>query len=316
MALKQLTPASYRSDVWNDWCPGCGNFGIVAAMTQAFAELGLAPESTVVVSGIGCSGKTPHFLNVEGIHTLHGRSLPYAEGIRLANPNLTVVVNAGDGDLLGIGVGHFVSLGRRNIDMTVIMHDNTVYGLTKGQAAPTLGRGLQPKALPKPNIQDAINPIALALASGYTFIARGYTSRVKHLKEIIKQAIEHKGSAFIDVLQPCVTYDNIHTVEYYNKRVYDLQEVEKWDPVVKSQEEAPQKMAQAMLKAYEGGDRIPIGVFYVNPNVPTYEERLNERLKTYSQMPPAAQEIDRAGVPLIGNEGFERIFSKYVVTVG
>jgi len=166
-------PSDYQSDIWNDWCPGCGDFGIVAAMYRAFSELDLPPEKTVIVSGIGCSGKTPHFVKVNGVHTLHGRAIPFATGIKLANPELTVIVNGGDGDLLGIGVGHFVALGRRNIDLTIILHNNTVYGLTKGQASPTLRRGLRPKALPKPNIQDAVNPISLALASGFTFVARG-----------------------------------------------------------------------------------------------------------------------------------------------
>ncbi|MGC8544274.1 MAG: thiamine pyrophosphate-dependent enzyme, partial [Vulcanisaeta sp.] len=150
---RKLTINDLKTDVWVDWCPGCGNFGILSAMYQAIAELELEPEKTVVVSGIGCSGKIAHFINVAGVHTLHGRSLPYAEGIKLANPDLTVLVNVGDGDLLGIGAAHFVALGRRNVDLVVIMHDNTVYALTKGQASPTLGRNLQPKALPKPNIQ-------------------------------------------------------------------------------------------------------------------------------------------------------------------
>jgi 2-oxoglutarate ferredoxin oxidoreductase subunit beta len=281
-------------------------------MYQAFADLQLDPEKTVVVSGIGCSGKISHFINVSGVHTLHGRSLPYAEGIKLANPDLTVVVNVGDGDLLGIGAAHFVALGRRNVDLVVIMHNNTVYGLTKGQASPTLARGLQPKALPKPNLQDAVNPIGLAIASGYTFIARGYAARVQHLKELIKKAIQHKGSAFIDVLQPCVTYDNIHTYDYYNKRVYDLQE-EGWDPIVKSLEEFPQKAAQALIKSYEGDGRIPIGIFLVNPHVPTFEERYAQRLPNYLKVPPAKEPIEVDGKTVITMRRFKELFGKYII---
>jgi 2-oxoglutarate ferredoxin oxidoreductase subunit beta len=281
-------------------------------MYQAFADLQLDPEKTVVVSGIGCSGKTSHFINVSGVHTLHGRSLPYAEGIKLANPDLTVVVNVGDGDLLGIGAAHFVALGRRNVDLVVIMHNNTVYGLTKGQASPTLARGLHPKALPKPNLQDAVNPIGLAIASGYTFIARGYAARVQHLKELIKKAIQHKGSAFIDVLQPCVTYDNIHTYDYYNKRVYDLQE-EGWDPIVKSLEEFPQKAAQALIKSYEGDGRIPIGIFLVNPHVPTFEERYAQRLPNYLKVPPAKEPIEVDGKTVITMRRFKELFGKYII---
>lgn len=137
----EIKPEHFRSPIWNDWCPGCGDFGILSAMYQAFAELKLKPLDLVVVSGIGCSGKTPHYINAGGVHTLHGRALPFAQGIKIANPNLTVVVNVGDGDLLGIGSAHFVAMGRRNIDIVVIMHNNTVYGLTKGQASPTLRLG-------------------------------------------------------------------------------------------------------------------------------------------------------------------------------
>lgn len=311
---RKLTINDLRTDVWVDWCPGCGNFGILSAMYQAFAELNVEPEKTVVVSGIGCSGKTPHFINVAGVHTLHGRALAYAQGIKYANPELTVVVNVGDGDLLGIGAAHFVALGRRNADIVVIMHDNKVYGLTKGQASPTLGMGLQPKALPKPNIQEAVNPIGLAIASGYTFIARGYAARVPHLKEIIKKAIQHKGAAFIDVLQPCVTYDNIHTYDYYNKRVYDLQEAG-WDPVVKDPKEFPEKAAQALVKSYEWGDRIPIGIFLINPHVSTYEERLADRLPGYLKQPPAKEPIEIDGKPVVGYEDFKKIFGRYVVEI-
>ncbi|MEM1845002.1 MAG: thiamine pyrophosphate-dependent enzyme, partial [Ignisphaera sp.] len=200
---------SYRTDLWIDWCPGCGNFGILTAVVRAFEELGLDPSKTVIVSGIGCSSKIPHFINVNGVHTLHGRAIPFAMGIKLVNPELIVIVHGGDGDLLGIGAGHFVALGRRNIDVTVILHNNGVYGLTKGQASPTLPLNAKTKALVKPNIQQALNPIALALSSGYTFVARGYAFDGEHLKNIVKKAILHKGTAFIDILQPCVTFNDI-----------------------------------------------------------------------------------------------------------
>ncbi len=305
----------YKTPVWVDWCPGCGNFGILTAVYRAFAELGLDPTKTVVVSGIGCSGKTPHFINVNGVHTLHGRAIPFATGIKLANPELTVIVHGGDGDLLGIGAGHFVALGRRNVDLTVILHDNRVYGLTKGQASPTLPQGVTTKSLPKPNIQNAVNPIVLALASGYTFVARGYAFKANHLKELIKAAIQHKGSAFIDVLQPCVTYNDVHTVEYYNKRVYILEE-EGWDPYVKSLEEAEEKLLAAMSKALSGEERIPIGVFYVNPHVPTFEERIAKRIQGYKEKPPALQSITRGdGRPVIDNDAFLKLFEDKIISV-
>jgi len=312
---RRPSPSDYRSDVWNDWCPGCGNFGIVAAMYQALAELNADPKATVVVSGIGCSGKIPHFLSVSGVHTLHGRAIPFATGIKLANPGLNVIVNGGDGDLLGIGAGHFVALGRRNIDITVIMHDNQVYGLTKGQASPTLPRGIRTKALPMPNLQDPVNPVALAIASGYTFVARGYSSRVKHLKDLIKAAVEHRGAAFIDVLQPCVTYNDVFTYDYYDKRVYALEE-SGWDPDVRGESDAARKAAEAYAKAFEWGDRIPIGVFYRNAHVPSFEDRIAGRLPGYLKVPPAAEPVDSGGAPLMDADAFRRAFSKYIVEIG
>jgi 2-oxoglutarate ferredoxin oxidoreductase subunit beta len=269
----------------------------LVAESQAFAELGLDPRRVVVVSGIGCSSRMPDFLNVEGVHTLHGRAIPYAMGIKLADPSLEVVVNGGDGDLLGIGVGHFVSAGRYNVDMTIILHNNGVYGLTKGQASPTLPRNVKTKALPKPNIKDALNPIVLALASGYTFVARSYAYDTRHLKEMIKAAIRHRGLALVDVLQPCPTYNDINTKEWYEKRIRKLED-EKWDPVVKDPKEADEKKFRAMEKASEWGDRIYIGIFYQNEHVPTYEERMLSRISNYLELPPAKQAIEVDGYSL------------------
>lgn len=306
----------YKTDVWIDWCPGCGDFGIVNSIYKAFSELDLDPSKTVIVSGIGCSGKTPHFVRVNGVHTLHGRAIPFATGIKLANPELTVVVSGGDGDLLGIGAGHLVALGRRNLDITVIVHNNGVYGLTKGQASPTLSRGLQPKSLPKPNIQDPVNPIALALSSGYTFVARAYSNDIKHLTEIIKRAIQHKGAALIDVLQPCVTYNNIYTMLYFKERIYKLEE-NGWDPIVHNPEETEEKLKLAMEKAMEWsgqGEKIPVGVFYQNPHVPSYEERIKTRIPFYLESPPAKQPITKGdSTPIIDEDLLRKIFSRNIV---
>ncbi|AHC52329.1 2-oxoacid ferredoxin oxidoreductase subunit beta [Sulfolobus acidocaldarius SUSAZ] len=287
-----------RKPVFNDWCPGCGNFGILRAEEMAIQELGVDFKKVVLVSGIGCSGKMPHFVNlpVGGVHTLHGRALAFATGIKLANPSLEVIVNVGDGDGLGIGMGHFVHLGRRNIDITLIVHDNGVYGLTKGQAAPTLERGIKTKSLPKPNINDAVNPLAVALSAGYTFIARAYAYDVIHLKEVIKRAIKHKGSAIIDVFQPCPTYNDINTKEWYDKRVYKLDKDPTWDPVVRKEEEKQSKFEKALLKSMEFGEKIPIGVFYENELVPTFEERLESNIPNYREFHPAAQPIEIEGI--------------------
>ena len=195
--------------------PGCGDFGIMNGLQMAFAELDLEPHQIVMVSGIGCSGKEPHNVKCIGVHTLHGRSLPFAMGIKAANPNLEVIAIGGDGDGLGIGAGHFVNAGRRDLDMTYIIHNNGVYGLTKGQASPTLRRGQKTKALPRPNINEPVNPIGLAVISGFTFAARSYAYDVRHLKDIIKQGVQHKGMAFIECLQPCPTYNDITTKDWY-----------------------------------------------------------------------------------------------------
>ena len=280
---------------------------------MALADMQIEPHRVAIFSGIGCSGKTPHYVNCYGIHTLHGRALPYALGAKLANPDLVVIVAGGDGDGLGIGAGHFVNAGRRNVDITYVVFDNGVYGLTKGQASPTLQRGLKPKSLPRPNINDAINPIAIALAAGYTFVARGYAYDTKHLKELIKMGISHKGSAFIDVLQPCPTYNDITTKEWFSgedridpvtkkpiPRVYKLEdegydgEVHSPDPV-----EAHNKIKMAVEKSFEWGDRIPIGVFYRNTYIPSYEERIASRIPDYFNNPPARQRImDDKGHPV------------------
>src|SRR3989442_1292151 len=202
---------NYRTQVHNDWCPGCGDFGILNAIQMTLLEMQLEPHRIALFSGIGCSGKTPHFVNAYGFHTLHGRVLPIATGAKLANPSLTVIAVGGDGDGLGIGAGHFVNTGRRNLDFTYVLHDNGVYGLTKGQASPTLPKGLKTKSMPAPSIVEGINPIAMAIASGYTFVARSYALDVRHLKTTLRAAIEHRGSAFVDVLQTCPTYNDINT---------------------------------------------------------------------------------------------------------
>lgn len=291
-------------------CGNCGDFGILSAVQMALAEMNVEPDNVALVSGVGCSSKTPHFVNTYGIHTLHGRSLPFATGIKLSNPQLEVIACGGDGDGLGIGAGHFVNSGRRNVDMAYILFDNGVYGLTKGQASPTLKLGMKTKSLAMPNINQAINPLMLALASGYTFVARGYAYDVRHLKDLIRKAIQHKGFAFLDVLQPCPTYNDILTKEYWSgeglldtgldtggrpiPRTYKLEETG-YDGVVKSSatDEMEEKIKQAIMKSFEFGDHTPIGLFYQNERIPTYEERLAQRIPPYKGSPPGRQEIAR-----------------------
>jgi 2-oxoglutarate ferredoxin oxidoreductase subunit beta len=307
-AMAQLQQL-FKSGLNPDWCPGCGDYGILNAAIMALGELKLDPSKVAVVGGIGCSGKIPHYINANGVHSLHGRAIPFAFGIKLANPELEVLVFGGDGDQLGIGVGHFVSIGRRNPDITVIVHNNQVYGLTKGQASPTLPRGIKTKSLPRANIQDAVNPIRLALASGFTFIARGYAYDVPHLKELIKKAIQHKGLALVEVVQPCPTYNDVYTKEVYSQRVAKLESIPGWDPVVKSPEEADEKIKKAW--EYAGwGDKIYIGIFYQNQLVPTYEERIAERIPGYFKLPPAKIPVEIGGRPTLS---VERIIAPRIV---
>ena len=294
--------SEYKTDVYVDWCPGCGDYGILSALQMALAELNLEPHNVVVVSGVGNASKTPHFVKVNGVHTLHGRLLPFAMGIKVANPNLEVIGIGGDGDGLGIGAGHFVNAGRRNIDMTYLLYNNGVYGLTKGQASPTLKLGMQTKSLPKPNINEAIIPVALAITAGYTFVARSYAFDVMHLKNTITQAIRHKGFAFVDCLQPCPVYNDINTKDWYagedrkdasgkpQSRLYKLDE-KGFDPVVHDAGEVFAKKVAGLEKAQEWGDKIPIGVFYKNELEHTFQERFAQRIPFYPANPPAKQRL-------------------------
>ena len=306
MALKL---ADFKTDVHNDWCPGCGDFGIVNALQMALAEMGIERDKATIFSGIGCSGKTSHFINTYGVHTLHGRVLTFAQGGKLANPDMTVVAVGGDGDGLGIGAGHFVAAGRRNIDMTYIIFDNGVYGLTKGQASPTLKLGEQTKSLPSPNTNYNVNPIGLAVASGFTFVARGYSYDVRHLKDLIIQAVNHKGLSFLDVLQPCPTYNDLNTRDWYagtdlmdeaqkrHSRIYKLEDTG-YDPVVHYNEESEvnEKLTQSLIKSLEWGNKIPIGVFYKNEIITPYTHRLRDKIPNYLENPPAKQNISKNGV--------------------
>ncbi|MEM4503820.1 MAG: thiamine pyrophosphate-dependent enzyme, partial [Archaeoglobaceae archaeon] len=215
-----MKESDYKTQAWIQWCPGCGNYGILTALKKAVAELEIDPKKLVIVGGIGCASRIVYYIRGSNVHAIHGRAIPIATGIKLANPELTVIVCAGDGDILGIGAGHFVALGRRNADVKVFIHDNSVYGLTKGQAGPTLDKGVKLRAMVRANVQDRIDPVLLAFVSGYSFIARAYAYHLKELREIMKDAILHKGSAVVDILQPCVTYNDLMTRDWFEQRIY------------------------------------------------------------------------------------------------
>ncbi len=254
-------PTVGKSDTKPTWCPGCGDFGVVAAVEMALKRLRIPSHDVVVVSGIGCSSNLPHFLSSYGFHGIHGRSLPVAEGIRWANHGLTVLGTGGDGDGFGIGAGHFVHAMRRNVDLTYVTMDNQIYGLTTGQASPTSTMGQKTKSTPNGVIENPIDPIALALASGATYVARGFSGDVKHLTDLVANGIQHKGFAFVDVFSPCVTYNKINTFDFFRQRVYKLE----------SAGHDPADLVAAWQRSLEWGDKIPIGLFY-RVDRPTYEE--------------------------------------------
>lgn len=245
------------------WCPGCGNHGILNAIKFALVELNMGPHELIVVSGIGCGSKLPHYMKINGFHNIHGRALPVATGMRLANHGMKVMCVHGDGDSYAMGLGHFAHAARRNINITDVVQDNRVYGLTQGQYSPTSAEGMVTKSSPEGAIDRAVPPLALAITMGATFVARGYSNELKHLASLIAQGLQHDGYALIDVLQPCVTFNRASSYDYYNPRVYKLED-EGWDPTDK---------AAAWEKAFEWGDRIPLGVFY-RAEAPTYEEQV------------------------------------------
>jgi 2-oxoglutarate ferredoxin oxidoreductase subunit beta len=258
-----VTLEDLKTPKTNTWCPGCGNFGILMAFKKALIELGIEREEAVLVSGIGCHGKMVNYVNINGFHGIHGRVLPLAQGIKLANPKLKVVGFAGDADQYNEGWGHFAHAVRMNIDMTLIVHDNMVLGLTTGQATSTSQQGFKSKSTPFGVIPPMLNPVAHALVSDGTFVARGFSGDMFHLKNLIVEAIKHRGFAFIDVFQPCVTFNYLNTYDWFRQRVYKLEE--------EGHDVTDRK--KALEKAFEWGDRIPIGIFY-NKERPTYRDNL------------------------------------------
>lgn len=233
------------------WCPGCGNFAILKAMKQALVRLGLEPWQVAMVSGIGQAAKAPHYLRANVFNGLHGRALPPAQAVKLANPGLTVIAESGDGCSYGEGGNHFLAAIRRNVDITLVAHDNQIYGLTKGQASPTTAQGQVTKAQPLGAPSMPFNPVAVAVAMQAGFVARGFAGQVDHLADLIAQAVRHPGFSLVDVLQPCVSFNKVNTFQWYSQRVYQL-----------GADHDPTDWSQAMSKAQETVDRIPIGVIW------------------------------------------------------
>ncbi|MCX5869178.1 MAG: 2-oxoacid:ferredoxin oxidoreductase subunit beta [Deltaproteobacteria bacterium] len=256
-----VTLETYRGQI-PAWCPGCGNFAILKAFKDMLVELQLEPHQITVVSGIGQAAKLPHYTRCNTFNGLHGRALPVATGIRLANHAMPVIVTTGDGDCYGEGGNHLMAAIRRNINVKLFVHNNQIYGLTKGQPSPTTSEGTKAKNVPFGVISEQFNPMALAVALDCGFAARAFAADTEHLKSLMKAAMNHKGFALIDILQPCVTFNKVNTYEWYRERVYHLEP-----------EYNPEDRMAAFSKSLEWGDRIPIGVIYRNTR-PAFEERV------------------------------------------
>lgn len=255
----RLTPAEYKSEVKPIWCPGCGDFGVLASFYNALSELRIDPARTVIASGIGCSGRFPAFVEAYGFHGVHGRVLPLATGIKMANPNLVVIAVGGDGDAFSIGAGHLPHAARRNVDITYIVMDNEIYGLTKGQPSPTSPLGMERKASPYGHIEHPINPILMALAYDASFVARGFSSRPKEVTELIKQGITHKGFSFIQILSPCVTFNDTY------KRFREI------TAPLPADHDPTDRLAAMRLAMNE--ETLYLGVFYKKER-PTFDEQV------------------------------------------
>jgi 2-oxoglutarate ferredoxin oxidoreductase subunit beta len=260
------------------WCPGCGNFSIAKAVKQALVASNLKPHEVLFVSGIGQAAKAPHYLNANVFNGLHGRSLPVATGAKLSNSNLTVMVESGDGCNYGEGGNHLLAAIRRNVNITLLVHNNQVYGLTKGQASPTSAEGFVTKAQPQGAPSAAFNPITLAVAMRAGFVARGFSGMIDHLSELIQQGIAHHGFALIDILQPCVSFNAVNTFAWYEKRCSPMPA--KYDPT---------NWDEAMKLACQWGDRIPIGVIYENDRL-----SFEEHFPVLSQGPLVGRNVERA----------------------
>lgn len=260
--IVELPIETYAGPIDPDWCPGCGDFGVLKGIKMAASRAGVAPKDLVVVSGIGCSSNLPGYVHAYGVHSLHGRAVALASGIKLANTDLKVVITGGDGDGYGIGIGHFIHAMRRNLDLTYVVMDNQVYGLTTGQASPTTMKEMRTKSTPRGNVELPINPIALALVSGATYVARGFSGEPNHMAELIAGGIQHKGFALIDVFSPCVTYNKLNTYSWFKKRLYKLESELGYDPT---------NVRAALERSFEWDERIPAGLFYRDQQ-PTYED--------------------------------------------
>ena len=265
----QLTAKDFKGQVDPDWCAGCGDFGVLNSLQRACAELGLRPHEILTVSGIGCSSNLPGYFNAYGMHTLHGRALAVATGAKLANHEINVIATGGDGDGYGIGGNHFTHTARRNVDLTYIVMNNQVYGLTTGQVSPTSSMGMKTKSTPFGSVELPVNPITVAIMNGATFVARGYSGDIRHLTELMKKAIQHKGFALLDIFSPCVTFNHDNSQQFFKERIKRLED----------EGHDPSDWKAACEKAMLWGDTIYTGLFLQIKDTPSLGGRepvLNE----------------------------------------
>ncbi|QKG84518.1 2-oxoacid:ferredoxin oxidoreductase subunit beta [Kroppenstedtia pulmonis] len=281
----------FRNKVKPNWCPGCGDFSVLAAMQRAFANQGLEPEDVVLVSGIGCSGRISGYMNAYGFHGIHGRALPIAQGLKLANRDLTVVAAGGDGDGFAIGLGHTIHAIRRNIDITYIVMDNQVYGLTKGQTSPRSEMGFKTKSSPKGSIEATIAPLEMALTAGAGFVAQAFSSDLKQLTRLIEAGLEHKGFSLINVYSPCVTYNKINTYDWFKENIINLEEDESYDS-------SNRLMAMQKLMEHNG---LVTGLIYQNKERKSYEELISG----FREEPLAKQDLK------ISKEDFDKLVAEF-----
>lgn len=285
------TVKDFRASVRPNWCPGCGDFSVLAAIQRTAASLDLKPEEISIVSGIGCAGRISGYVKAYGFHGVHGRALLAAQGLKLANPEQTVIASGGDGDGFAIGMGHTIHAMRRNVDITYIVMDNQVYGLTKGQTSPRSAQGFKTSSTPAGSIEGEIAPLQLALSSGVSFLAQGFSSNTKELMKLIEAAIQHKGFSLINVFSPCVTYNKINTYDWFKENVISVEDDPDYDP---------HNLGVAMNKVIET-DGLCTGLIYQNDR-PTYQEQL----PNYDKPPIVQQQLG------LGEDRFNELLAEFV----
>ena len=256
----------FRNNVKPNWCPGCGDFSVQAAIQKAAANIGLEPEEVAIITGIGCSGRLSGYINAYGVHGIHGRALPLAQGVKMANRDLTVIASGGDGDGYAIGMGHTIHALRRNMNMTYVIMDNQIYGLTKGQTSPSSAPGFVTKSTPKGNIEKNVAPLELALSSGATFVAQGFSSDIKNLTKLLEDAINHDGFSFVNVFSPCVTYNKVNTYDWFKEHLTNIDDIEDYDA-------SDKEKAMANVLKY---DSLLKGIVYQDTETPSYESQIEQ----------------------------------------